>query len=408
MPEVPRLSDEDKELLGTHASHIASALELAMLYSEMETRAETLGRQIAGEQRRFELVFKSVGDGIYATDTDLRVTMWNPSAERITGWQASEVIGKPCADFLSHEDENGNRLCNTPGCPLASALVADEPVPPKRADGHGADGRLLALSVSAAPIKDDRDKVTGLVEVFRDVSREVEIDQMKSDFISIVSHELRAPLTSIMGFVELLLTRDMPEETRRQWLEVVQTESRRLAAVIDDLLDLSRIESRRIALEPEPLDLAEIIAGRFAMLKPSLKKHRLRQHLPPGLPRVNADRLRLERILDNLLSNAVKYSPDGGEVTVSAHCEGDYVRVSVSDQGIGIPPDKLETIFQRFQQLDSFIRRKMGGAGLGLAIVKASVELHGGRIWAESQVGKGSTFHFTLPVAQERSSDIRK
>jgi PAS domain S-box-containing protein len=400
------------EFTGAFTTHQGERVVVAYIRDiserkETETRLLSLTTKVIEEQERWRLVVNSVADGIYVTDKDLRVLVWNPSAERITGWKAPEVIGRRCADFLSHEDENGSRLCDTPGCPLTQALTTGEPVMVSRAAGHRADGRLVPLSVSAAPVKDSNGGILGIVEVFRDISREMEIDRMKSDFVSTVSHELRTPLTAIMGFVELLLIRDPPEHTRRQWLEVIQTESRRLAALIDDLLDLSRIESRRISLQLEPLDLAEVVSARFEALEPSLDKHRLKQALPPRLPRVNADRLRLERILDNLLSNAIKYSPGGGEVTVSACREGDYVRVSVSDQGVGIPADKLDKLFQRFQQLEPFTRRRWSGVGLGLSISKASVELQGGRIWAESEVGKGSTFHFTLPIAQDERSDTK-
>ncbi|MBI4180780.1 MAG: PAS domain S-box protein [Chloroflexi bacterium] len=352
-------------------------------------------------QARFKMVFDSVADGVYVTDTDYKVLLWNHGAELITGWNAEETIGKPCAQFLAKEDGQGNPLCGTPLCPLRSSFSVRKTSETHRMFLHNKDGQLLPVAVTASPVRNSAGDAIGIVEVFRDISLEMEIEQMKSDFVSIVSHDLRTPLASIQGFTELLLSRDVPPERQREWLQLVQNESRRLGVFIDDLLDISRIEAGRVNLKPEALDLTTVVTERLSVLQSTLKGHQLQEQLPPDLPRVRADLNRLERILDNLLTNAIKYSPDGGEIMVSAQRDGDWLQVNVSDQGIGIPEDKLETIFGRFIQLESFRTRERGGIGLGLAIAKASVELHGGRIWVESKLGKGSIFHFTLPIAKE-------
>jgi signal transduction histidine kinase len=259
---------------------------------------------------------------------------------------------------------------------------------------------MVPLDVIVAPLRDAQGNLSGAVEVFRDVSLQREVERAKSDFVSVVSHELRTPLSSILGFSELMLTREISGEKQRQWLEIILRESLRLSSLIDDLLDLSRIEAGRIELKREPLNLRELIQERVELAQQQSEKHVVEAKLPADLPPVPADKHRVERVLTNLLSNAIKYSPEGSRVTVSARVNPDKgeIQISVADQGIGIPQEHQHKVFERFHMVDPALTRKTGGTGLGLTVSKASVELHGGRIWVESEVGKGSTFHFTLPL----------
>jgi CheY-like chemotaxis protein/two-component sensor histidine kinase len=243
----------------------------------------------------------------------------------------------------------------------------------------------------------------GMVLTLHDITAEREIAQMKNEFVSTVSHELRTPLTSIKGYVDLILDGDAGEvdEIQREFLGIVKENTDRLVQLINDMLDISRIESGRIHLNIQPLDVSESLIGTADTFRAVLdqKGHRLELDVEPDLPLVAGDRDRIGQVLINLTSNAIKYSPEGGVVTLGARAEGREVIVSVRDEGLGIAEENLPRMFEQFYRVDSAMTREIGGTGLGLSICKSIVELLGGRIWVETELGKGSTFSFSLPVA---------
>jgi signal transduction histidine kinase len=249
------------------------------------------------------------------------------------------------------------------------------------------------------PLYDEEGEVCGYLVSFTDITELKELDSLRSSIVRNVSHELRTPLTFIRGYAELLLDEAMGRinERQRKSLSILKGKADTLARLIDDITSLRLIE--RESLNLEPLSLAEIARTSLAGIKPYAEKAGIEivEEIPEGLPLVPGDRYRLYQVFDNLLSNAVKFSPDGGKVTVHIRDDGAYLRVEVSDTGIGIPKDKLKRIFERFYQVDNSLARRFGGMGLGLSITKQIVEAHGGEIWAESEVGRGSTFFFTLP-----------
>jgi signal transduction histidine kinase/CheY-like chemotaxis protein len=238
-------------------------------------------------------------------------------------------------------------------------------------------------------------------EAVETAERLKEVDRLKSQFLANMSHELRTPLNSIIGFSRVILKGiDGPiTEQQRQDLEAIFNSGQHLLGLINDILDLSKIEAGKMELSFEPTDLKEIIRGvmstAIALVKD--KPIELQQSVPADLPTIIADSRRIRQVLLNLVSNAAKFT-DHGFIRLEARVDGDFVTISVSDTGIGIPPDKLPRIFEAFTQVDASPSRKYGGTGLGLTISKSFVELHGGRIWVESELGKGSTFTFTLPI----------
>jgi PAS domain S-box-containing protein len=397
--ERPHHLDQEQEaLLGLAGNHIAGALAAALRYEEAE--------RAAGQARA---VFYAIADGVLLTDPNGRVTAVNRALELLGGWTEAEVQGMPYAEVLPVEDEHGRRI-PPEARPLAKALATGEPAADQ---GYGVDlvtrdGRRVPVAVSSAPILDLRGEVTGGVDVVRDVSREREIDEVKSALISTVSHELRTPLTLIHGFAELLVLRDMPVERRRAAAEEILEASRRLARLIDDLLSVSRMESGRLVLDPRPLDLGGLVERTLSPFRAMAARHSIRSEIPAGLPVIWGDPDKVEQILTNLVGNAIKYSPAGGEVVVSVACEDDEVRVSVRDQGIGMSPRDMGQLFEKFFRVDRDEVRRAGGTGLGLYITKRLVEMHGGRIWAESWTGSGSEFSFTLPGRGELAGEGRR
>jgi two-component system sensor histidine kinase/response regulator len=238
------------------------------------------------------------------------------------------------------------------------------------------------------------------------------VDHMKSEFVSIASHELRTPLATIKNAVQLVLKGKAGEvnETQGNFLSMAEKNIDRLIKILNNLLDLSRIEYGKIEMKSEELELKGIVEFILASLTPQAneKPLHLRMEVPEGLPLVYGDREKIEQVLMNLVGNAIKFTPEGGEISVSArptHDEGDMVAISVKDSGIGIPKDQLGKVFDKFYQVEGSLHRSLSGTGLGLSITKGLVEANEGRIWAESEVGKGSIFTFTLPVSKGEKRD---
>jgi signal transduction histidine kinase len=234
-----------------------------------------------------------------------------------------------------------------------------------------------------------------------------ELDQLKQDFVSNVTHELRSPLTSLRGYVEFLLKEGAGplNDEQRESLIVAKNNAMRLARFIDNLLDVAKIESRKVELHREEVDLHPVAEEVSVVFRPQAeeKKISLENKISASLPHVWADSDKTTEILTNLVSNAVKFTPEGGSIRMEAAEDGDAVHVKVRDTGSGIPPESLESVFNKFEQVKptAGLARKTKGTGLGLTIVKGFVEAHGGRVWIESAVGKGTTVHFTLPRRKE-------
>jgi sigma-B regulation protein RsbU (phosphoserine phosphatase) len=241
------------------------------------------------------------------------------------------------------------------------------------------------------------------VEAFSRQAQAVEqlerLNRAKSEFVSIVSHEFRTPLTGIQGFSEMMRDEQQPLEEMREYAGDINQDVQRLNRMINEMLDLDRMESGRMTLHREPMDLNAVVDEAVDRVRPNAPNHTLTLDLQPDLPQIQADRDRMTQVASNLLNNAVKYSPTGGRITLSTRAEGDQLLLDVRDEGLGIPKDALETIFERYSRVDSQATKDIQGTGLGLPIVRQIVQLHGGRVWAESELGRGSVFHVALPLA---------
>ncbi len=350
--------------------------------------------ELIKESERAMAILASAVDGFVVLDDRGRIANLNEAAETILGISEKEALGKSpaelpvCEEFLNLFSDS-------------KFLTADDRRTERELLMEG-DGDGQYLKVIARPIFDRRRNFLGHLLVMRDVTAEKRIDQMKSDFISMVSHELRTPLTSIKGYVDLILEGDAGEinDVQREFLEIVKQNGDRLVGLINDLLDLSRIESGRVQLRKDPVDLDEAIDHAVDTAKTLIeaKKQTLSVTKPDRLPIIIGDADRIIQVLMNLISNAVKYTPDEGRIALKVEADDKFVTVSVSDTGIGISLADQAKLFEKFFRVDNSLTREVGGTGLGLSIVKTLVEAHGGRIWVESELGKGSTFAFTLPI----------
>lgn len=263
--------------------------------------------------------------------------------------------------------------------------------------------RLLATQIERDRELEERRRaeaeIAAALEAQSAANAELErLNKVKSDFVSVVSHEFRTPLTSIRGFSELIRDREPDRIDAREFADEINQNACRLSRMIDEMLDLDRMQSGRATLRQQRLDLNAVIDEVVDSLRPTAPEHVIQLHLDTAIPPVVGDRDRLTQVVTNLLGNAIKYSRDGGAITVVSQQDGDAVRVAIRDDGIGIAPEALEAIFERYARVEAETGVPIPGTGLGLPIVREIVGLHGGRVWAESTVGCGSVFHVVLPL----------
>jgi PAS domain S-box-containing protein len=275
-------------------------------------------------------------------------------------------------------------------------------------DSSGKPEHVLVMVEDVTLVREAQDKLGEALESQRSANATLEkLDRTKTEFLSIVSHEFRTALTGIQGFSELIRDGGLEPDEVRAYGGYIFNDADRVNRLIGDMLDLDRMESGRMSIRTADVDINEVLSDSIARAgsSPSVE---FKADLDPRLPIVVGDRDRLVQVVSNLVNNAVKYSPDGGTVTLSSRSEGDFALISVTDTGVGIPPDEIGHVFERFRRVRSGAAQSIPGTGLGLTIVKQIVEMHGGKIWVESAVGHGSAFHFTLPLAAENVSPLQR
>ncbi len=382
--------------INSERERAAQALQSA--HDELEARVVERTAALERLSRQNESILNAAGDGIYGVDRESRITFVNPATARLTGYDVEDLRGRRAHGTIHHTRPDGTPYPETE-CPV-SASLEDGTI--HHRDGElywRKDGTSFPVEFTSTPIVENGE-VTGAAVVFKDITERREVERAKDEFTSIVSHELRTPLTSIRGSLGLLqsgVLGPLPERGQRM-VDIGVENADRLVRLINDILDIERIKSGTIDMQLEPCDAAELIEGAIegvAQLAADAQVRLIADAEPAALC---ADPDRVVQTLTNLISNAVKFSPPDAAVRVScARRDGDLL-FEVRDEGRGIPADKLESIFERFQQVDASDSRDKGGTGLGLAICRTIVENHGGRIWAESEPGTGATFSFSLPA----------
>lgn len=331
-------------------------------------------------------------DAIFSKTLDGTVVSWNASAQRLFGYSAAEAIGQSILTLIVPSDRHSEESA------LLNKIAQGESVQQYETVRMRKNETLIHVALTISPVKEGQGQIIGTSTIARDISDRHQIERMKNEFISIVSHEIRTPLTSIRGAIGLLASgmyQNKPERVQRM-LEIALTDSDRLVRLVNDILDLERLESGRLELVKERCDAAGAIGQAVEGVQAIADKEGVRFSLPCETATVWASPDALQQVLTNLLSNAIKFSPPQSIITLTVQPQWQGVLFAVRDSGRGIPPDKLEMIFNPFQQVDASDSRQKGGTGLGLTICKRIVHQHGGRIWVESTLGEGSTFYFTL------------
>jgi PAS domain S-box-containing protein len=400
--QLDHFNEGHLRLVETAAIQVANAINNAELYRLIFDQAERLGNTLKAqkvEATKSQAILEGVADGVLVADADGQVILFNAAAERILGLPREKALGRTINEMLG--------LYGSQAKDWMEKIVGWA----RRSETYTSEEYLAAqleigdsvVSVHLAPVQMEGNEFLGTVSAFRDVTVEVEAERAKTEFVSTVSHELRTPMTSVKGYVKLLLMGAVGRLTDEQqnFLSIVDTNVNRLTTLVNDLLDISRIESGRMAISPQVMRVEEVIGQITRELETRATDQGLTlwRSVPSTLPKVVADPDRVAQVLTNLVANACNYTLPGGEVTVSARAVGDEVRVSVQDTGIGISPEDQEKIFDRFFRADDEVVQNASGTGLGLPIVQSLVEMQGGQVWVESEPGQGSTFTFTLPVA---------
>ncbi|TAK34903.1 MAG: PAS domain S-box protein [Chloroflexota bacterium] len=401
------LSEQQRELERRNAEIERANQELAQLFE--------LSRQ---QEARMRTIVDATADGLMVVDGQHRVLAVNPALELLTGYSAQDLVGRTCTYLLDAHDCDGHSLCEST-CPFLHPFGGG----PSSVDATvtSRDGRQIWVNVAYGSIYGPDGKPTAVVHAIRDISARKEVEELKDEFLGMMAHDLRTPLTSIRGFAQLLhrqALREQGQEATVKNLEVIDRQSARMLDMINRLLDLTRIKMGRLELRLEPTNLAELAERVVESTQATTEAHRLVLHKQSHELCGQWDRTYLERVLGNLMDNAVKYTPAGGEITVRiegalvmagrATWPGDlapcpssespcWAVVSVLDQGVGIAPEEQSHLFERYYRTADG-RTTAGGLGLGLYISKGVVEAHGGRIWVESEPGKGSRFSFALPL----------
>ena len=378
--EQGRTADED-ELSG-----LRKAVEYITAYPLPRVEA------LESERAEGTAILDNMTEGVIALDGQGYVILMNPAAQRILDVAHDQgerrtllevVRDKGLADWVE----------------MCQALDTAEPCK-QEIESHLPSLRIIEVNAMPMPFSSER---RGFLLVLHDITELRRLEKVRAEFVANVSHELRTPLTAIKGYLETVLDETgLESDTHRRFLEIANSHAERMGRLIDDLLNLSDIETGKVVLDPMPISLGTFVHDVSAMFeKDAAKKDvKLVNQVPPDLS-VQADRDRLSQILVNLVDNAVKYTPKGGTVSfLAAKTDDDQIRIAVRDTGQGIPPNDLPRVTERFYRVDKARSREEGGTGLGLAIVKHLVQLHGGTLHIESEYGKGTTIEFLLPAAQ--------
>jgi two-component system phosphate regulon sensor histidine kinase PhoR len=333
-----------------------------------------------------------MADGLLMLDRDQIVVSCNPALAMMLGMRRQEIVGQ----LATHPDTDPRlrAICAPATVKERTGVLAHEVDIPR--DG----ARPRTLRVFATPVSDEDSLQIGEVRVVHDVTKEREIEEVKDEFFSTISHELRTPLFSIQGFVRILLEDNPPDaETQRDFLQIVNRQTEQLVQLVNNILNISRLESGMLDMEHKSVQMLDVLQRATRKLQSIAKGKniRLETELPTSLHPIVGDRGWLEQVAVNLIGNGIKFTPEGGQVTVSAHQTDDQVLVEVRDTGIGIPPESLDRVFVKFYRVPDETGKRPEGTGLGLHIAKKIVEAHGGHIEVESNVGEGSVFRFALP-----------
>jgi len=386
--EPHEFTEEEKTILRSAGDMIGVAMEGIKLYDELKNLRVT-------EKGLAEMVFNSISEGLYTIDTSYIITSVNKAAEEILGLKAKDLIGKRCMDIIRHRAIDSDELLCDTDCPALKAFNKRSIT--READFITPDGKRLSLRLSCSPLIDSRNNVIGAVEVFTDVTKEREIDRMKTEFVKTVSHEFRTPLSAIVGMTEMLYEDEVTGDRAKEYLETIMREGERLSAMVTELLDISRLESGEWIMNKTEIDFNLLLHEIRKTLSSIIerKKIQLETCIGNDVKCFKGDREKLKQLLINLITNSINYSDEGCMIDINIRRDGERLLMDISDSGWGIPQDDIPHLTKKFYRGRHGIRTK--GTGLGLALCKEIARLHGGDISIKSRLGRGTTVTVDIP-----------
>lgn len=384
--------------------------ELRQKVKDLEHAQHSIER----EKNKSESILANVGDGVMALDENLVFIACNDAAGELLGYKNAEIIGKKLSDIITLKSLKLAEV-KKDYSPIMESIKTGQVI----ITGTGEYAIInkakkeIPVTITAAPLIDAHETIKGGVVVLRDVTKEQEIDKMKSEFVSVASHQLRTPLSASKWFLEMLLNGDAGKvnDEQKEYLDHTYKSNERMIALVNDLLNVSRIESGTIAIEPISTDIDGLIKSVIFELTPQIKQKNIKvvfKTLTGGTPKIKIDPKLIRQVFQNLLSNSVKYTPDAGTAGVRIAKEGKYLQFEVFDTGVGIPKAQQPKVFKKFFRADNVLTLQTEGTGLGLYVAKSVVDASGGRIWFNSVEGKGTSFFFTLPIAGSKRREGEK
>ncbi len=372
-------------------AEVAEAISTPIVEALIEKRGQISLRE---SEERFRTIVTTSQEGIWTSDPRGFVTFVNDPICRMLGYSRDELVGKHGPDFTADAAQKNASLERLHR--YESGQTAQYEIRIRRRDGT----EFWALG-TASPIMDARGKHVGNLGMLIDITERKKTEELKDEFLSLISHEMRTPLTVVLGGLHTALNaKNLRPRDKRELLQDAYMEAETLTDIINNLIETTRAQANRLTIVPRPIDVPRVVEGMTTRAQTLHPQHRFAVEVAPDLPQFNADRMRVERVLFNLLDNAAKYSAEGSEVGVSVKLQDNEIVFCVSDKGPGISKEDQSKLFAQFERLGRGPEGRSGGTGLGLVVCKRLVEAHGGRIWVESEVGKGSRFYFTLPLSR--------
>lgn len=384
-------TENDLQILQSFADQAAIAVHNAQLYARIDH-----------ERNRLSAILENSADGVMILDANLRIVGFNRALERMTGWLMGEALGRNQDEVISWKrlERSDLQSAMKEGWPFRFSPDAPTETLYVEGDLIRRDGMTLGIGITYAPLLTPDNHLTNIIANVRDITNFRRAQEMQSEFISTVSHELKTPVALIKGYAGTLRREDVDwdMDVIRSSLEVIEDEADRLAELIENLLQASKLKAQRLRVDLGDAHLDRLAAQVVERFSTQTDKHKFVLDFPSDFPVVQADEARIRQVLDNLVNNAIKYSPEGGTITIGGQVDSKYVTIYVRDEGVGISQQDQERVFERFYRVDGALSRSTQGTGLGLYLSKAIVEAHGGSLHVKSKPGAGSTFYFTLPL----------
>ncbi|HCL99410.1 TPA: hypothetical protein DHW59_00555 [candidate division CPR2 bacterium] len=399
------------QIVGIGFASVISSYYGGFLKNTLSEKSQMQGmvQKLTADKSKDDAILSCMADGVYAVDEDRKIIIFNKAAEDLTGWKAEDAIGLNCSTVMKLKDDQDLNICEK-SCPMLISWSSGESVVKNDMCFINKYKKTIQVSGSYAPIKNLSGNTTGGLCVFRDVTKQKQLERQKDEFISTASHEMRTPLTAMEGYIDLATNPKIAkiDEKAKEYLDKAHSQVLGMSRLMKDLLNISKIEEGKFELSKQSFEIKDLISSVIETLNKMATEKGLKLKFNESnisfagkkaigvSTKIMADPDKAREVLNNLTENAIKYTKEG-HIEVSVTYDQDFATICVADTGIGISPDDQKHIFQKFYQVADYETREVGGTGLGLYITRSMVEMNGGKIWVESKKGQGSKFFFTIP-----------